>query len=132
MTTNPLDRLDRIEATLDRIAAQGEITDARLDRIAAQGEITDARLDRIAAQGEITDARLDRITTTQERDRTQLQEDIDICFQLNRQTAESLNRLTERMDIFEQQAEVDREDFRSTFTSLLEALNERFRSNGHS
>lgn len=100
MTTNPPDRLDRIERAI-------EATQRQIDTLS----------NNLAA----------------ERDqRVLVQEDVDICFQLNQQTAESLNRLTERMDAFEQRAEVDREDFRSTFTSLLEALNERFRSNGHS
>ena len=47
------------------------------------------------------------------------------------QVSADVATLSRRMDESARQAELDRAEFQSTFTALLEALNERFRANGH-
>lgn len=77
MTTNPPDRLDRIEAILDRLAIKSDNTQQQLDALLALYDGLEQRLE-------------------QERN----------------------------------QAEIDRREFRSTIDAVLDALRDRFTSNG--
>lgn len=91
------DRLDRIEAILDRTAQKQEQFDARLDRIALEaeerGRNIDARLDRMGQEAEVSkrnfDARIEQLFQAFERSR----EEIDLLGERIGQIAASVSEL---------------------------------------
>lgn len=91
MTTNPSNRLDRIEAILDRLAERQIESDSKIDRLIVGQQQTQNQIDALLALYDGLEQRLE-----QERN----------------------------------QAEIDRREFRSTVDAVLDALRDRFTSNG--
>ncbi len=105
MTTNPPDRLDRIEAILDRLTERQVASESKIDRL-------------IEGQGE-SNSKIDRLIEGQQ----QTQNQIDALLALH-------DGLEQRLEQERNQAEIDRREFRSTVDALLDALRDRFTSNG--
>jgi methyl-accepting chemotaxis protein len=116
-TTETLNQVsDKLDRLTDRVDRMGERMDQMGERMDQMGERFDQMSQRFDQVGE----RLDQVG-----------ERLDQMGGRVDQVSADVAALTRRMDESARQAELDRAEFQSTFTALLEALNERFRTNGH-
>jgi uncharacterized protein involved in exopolysaccharide biosynthesis len=123
MTTNPPDKLDRIEAILLSVS-QGQQDFQR------RQQQTQNQIDALLALYDGLEQRLeqDRISVSQgqqdfQTKQQQTQNQIDALLAL-------YGGLEQRLEQDRNQAEIDRREFRSTIEAVLDVLRDRFTSNG--
>lgn len=152
MTTNPPDRLDRIERILGVVAEGQAATQRQIDNLASnQLQERDRRLELredidLLGQSmrelfERMDERQDRIEQNLERlserqDRTEQNLDrlgsrVDQLTENIGGLAIQMEQMAQRQEQDRSQAAIDRAEFRATTQQLLEVLTQRFTSNGH-
>ncbi|MBD2091342.1 hypothetical protein H6F67_15960 [Microcoleus sp. FACHB-1515] len=143
------DEFEDVKELLASAARYAESANARLDRVAAQQELNTSAIALLGERQDRTQQQLDVLAIKLDRlgDRVdQLTERVD-------QLTERVDQLTERVDQLStqvselsitveslaqqavqdrSQAEIDRAEFRSTVTQLLEVLTQQFNGNGRS
>jgi len=145
------DRLDRIEAILERLSErQGQTqesldrTNATIDRLAERQnqtqeslDRTNATIDRLAKQQDRTQMQLDQVAEQQDRIQQEMNANFEFLGsevgQLIRGLVELRQQVADFGQLVEQdrsQAAIDRAEFRSTVEQLLRVLTERFTRNG--
>jgi len=100
-------RLDQVETIAAILVTHIESIDSRLERIASNQEQSDRRIDGLAARIDGLAGRVESLTS-------------------------NVDTLAALMGQQFAQAEQDRAEFRATVTGILDTLNQRFSSNGHS
>ncbi|NJR37754.1 MAG: hypothetical protein HC781_01610 [Leptolyngbyaceae cyanobacterium CSU_1_4] len=117
MTNPPSDRLDRIEAILERQAQQQSITQAQLAETRQLTEDNARAWERVQqlveSNARAIAANSDAIATSRQEMRTNIEDVVSM------------------ISTSVEQAEIDRAEFRATVQQILEALTQRFTSNGH-
>jgi hypothetical protein len=122
--TNPPDRLERIEEILASLAdSQVQERDRRIElRLDFEAEA-----ERRAEDGE----RLSRIEQLVESSARAIAANSDVAVQIREEMRASISDLVSMITTQADQAEIDRSEFRATVRQILEALSQRFTSNGH-
>lgn len=126
------DRLDRIEAILSNIAERQDRFQQQLERVDQQQDRTQQQIDSNARAIEANSAAIasSRQETTELK--ALLREEVG---NLVTMIVDSSNNTTEQFERIERQFEQDRAErlaLSADVRSLVEAMRERFRSNGHS
>ena len=122
------DEFEDVKQLLASAARYAESANARLDRVAAQQELN---TNVIALLGQ----KIDALTTAQQRTQQQLDALSGNVDRLSGEISEMRVLMEASFQQAEQdrsQAAIDRAEFRTTVTQLLEVLTRQFNGNGHS
>lgn len=129
--TNPPDRLDRIEEILASLAAsQAEERDRRIELrldFENEAELRAEARERLSRIEQLVDSNARAIAANSDAAAQQREEIAQQRAEMRASVTDLVNMITSQAD----QAEIDRAEFRATVQQILEALTQRFTSNGH-